>query len=51
MKNILEYQNMQGILRMAIVTSDSYGLYKEFDFKSLNSPESFMELHQLDVYK
>jgi len=51
MKNILEHPNLQGIRRMALATSDAHGLYKEFGFKALSSPESFMELHQPDVYK
>ncbi|MBD1576581.1 GNAT family N-acetyltransferase [Vibrio sp. S11_S32] len=51
MKNIIDHPNLQGIRRMALATSDAHGLYKEFGFKALNSPESFMELHQPDVYK
>lgn len=51
MKIILENPNLQGIRRMALATSDAHGLYEQFGFKSLNSPESFMELHQPDVYK
>jgi len=51
MKNIIEHPNLQGIRRMALATSDAHGLYKQFGFKALNSPESFMELHQPDVYK
>jgi GNAT superfamily N-acetyltransferase len=51
MKNIIEHPNLQGIRRMTLATSDAHGLYKGFGFKALNSPESFMELHQPDVYK
>lgn len=51
MKNIMEHPNLQGIRRMALATSDAHGLYKEFGFKALKSPESFMELHKPDVYK
>lgn len=51
MKNIIEHPNLQGIRRMVLATSDAHGLYKEFGFKALNFPESFMELHQPDVYK
>ena len=51
MKNIIEHPNLQGIRRMALATSDAHGLYKKFGFKALNNPESFMELHQPDVYK
>jgi len=51
MKTILEDPSLQGIRRMALATSDAHGLYEQFGFKSLGSPESFMELHQPDVYK
>jgi hypothetical protein len=41
----------QGIRHMALATSDAHSLYQQFVFKALSSPESFMELHQPDVYK
>ena len=51
MKNIIEHPKLQGIRRMVLATSDAHGLYEQFGFKALNSPELFMELHQPDVYK
>jgi len=51
MSIIIEYPDLQGIRRMALATSDAHSLYEQFGFKSLSSPESFMELHQPDVYK
>ena len=51
MKIIIEHPNLQGIRRMALATRDAHSLYEQFGFKSLSSPESFMELHQPDVYK
>lgn len=51
MKNIISHPKLQGIRRMVLATSDAHGLYEEFGFKALNSPDSFMELHQPDVYK
>jgi N-acetylglutamate synthase-like GNAT family acetyltransferase len=51
MENIIRHPNLQGIRRMVLATSDAHGLYEGFGFKALNSPESFMELHQPDVYK
>lgn len=51
MKIISEHPNLQGIRRMALATRDAHNLYEQFGFKSLNSPEFFMELHQPDVYK
>ena len=51
MKNIIEHPKLQGIRRMTLATSDAHTLYEQFGFKALNSPESFMELHQPEVYK
>lgn len=51
MKTIIEHPKLQGIRRMALATSDAHGLYQQFGFKALNSPESFMELHQPEEYK
>jgi len=51
MKSIIDNPNLQGIRRMALATSDAHGLYEQFGFKALASPELFMELHQPNVYK
>lgn len=51
MQVIVAHPDLQGIRRMALATSDAHGLYQQFGFKALSSPESFMELHQPDVYK
>ncbi|MCJ8319120.1 MAG: GNAT family N-acetyltransferase [Colwellia sp.] len=51
MKTILAHPELQGIRRMALATSDAHGLYQQFGFKALASPESFMELHNADVYR
>ena len=49
-KTIIEYPDLQGLRRMLLATSDAHGLYQQFGFTPLNSPELFMELHQPDVY-
>ena len=49
-KTIIEYPDLQGLRRMLLATSDAHGLYQQFGFTPLNSPEFFMELHQPDVY-
>lgn len=50
MKTILAHPELQDIRRMALATSDAHGLYQQFGFKALASPQSFMELHNADVY-
>ena len=49
-KTIIVYPDLQGLRRMLLATSDAHGLYQQFGFTPLNSPELFMELHQPDVY-
>ena len=51
MQEILAHPKLQGIRRMALATSDAHGLYQQFGFKSLGSPDLFMELHQANIYK
>ena len=51
MQEILAHPKLQGIRRMVLATSDAHGLYQQFGFKSLGSPDLFMELHQANVYK
>jgi N-acetylglutamate synthase-like GNAT family acetyltransferase len=37
--------------RFILATRDAHGLYEQFGFKSLKSPEKFMEIAQPDIYK
>jgi N-acetylglutamate synthase-like GNAT family acetyltransferase len=50
MKHILDHEDLQGLRRMALATSDAHGLYQQFGFKALANPSSFMEIWQPDVY-
>ncbi|WP_299494311.1 GNAT family N-acetyltransferase [uncultured Shewanella sp.] len=50
MQHILDHPQLQGLRRMALATRDAHGLYKQFGFHSLKSPDTFMELHQPNVY-
>jgi GNAT superfamily N-acetyltransferase len=50
LKTIIEYPDLQGLRRMLLATRDAHGLYQQFGFTPLNSPDLFMELHQPDVY-
>ncbi|MEL0660842.1 GNAT family N-acetyltransferase [Psychromonas arctica] len=49
-KTIIEYPDLQGLRRMLLATRDAHGLYQQFGFTLLHSPELFMELHQPNVY-
>lgn len=50
MKSILEHPELQGLRRIVLATSDAHGLYQQFGFKSLASPEIFMELWNPKIY-
>ena len=47
---ILGHPSLQGLRRWLLVTRDAQGLYGQFGFTPLRSPERFMELHDPDVY-
>jgi N-acetylglutamate synthase-like GNAT family acetyltransferase len=51
MQQILAHPQLQGLRRMALATRDAHGLYEQFGFKALASPDTFMELHQPKVYE
>ena len=51
MKAIMEHADLQGLRRWSLVTTDAHGLYQQFGFTPLASPQRYMELVNPDVYK
>ncbi len=47
---ILEHPELQGLRRMLLATRDAHGLYQQFGFKALASPDIFMQLHTPNAY-
>ncbi len=43
MEYILDYPKLQDAGRWLLATRDAHGLYKQFGFRALEMPESFME--------
>ena len=41
---------LQGLRRWVLVTRDAQGLYAQYGFKPLASPDRFMEMHDPTVY-
>jgi GNAT superfamily N-acetyltransferase len=41
---------LQNLRRWVLLTRDAHGLYSQFGFATLKSPERYMELHRPDVY-
>ena len=48
---IKKQPNLQNLRRWMLATKDAHSLYEKFGFTSLKNPNTFMELHQADVYK
>jgi GNAT superfamily N-acetyltransferase len=42
---------LQRLRRWSLVTRDAHGLYSQFGFTPLKSPERWMEIHNPNVYK
>jgi N-acetylglutamate synthase-like GNAT family acetyltransferase len=51
MRCIVEHQDLQGLRRLLLLTSDAHGLYSQFGFEPLGNPSRFMEVLRPDVYR
>jgi GNAT superfamily N-acetyltransferase len=51
MKRIMQHPRLQGLRRWSLVTEDAQGLYAQFGFTPLRTPERHMELHSADLYQ
>ena len=51
MECIMRHRSLQGLRRWLLLTRDAHGLYSQFGFTPVKSPERYMELHQADIYK
>ena len=49
MQAVLEYPDLQGIRRFMLATRDAHGLYQQFGFVPLNTPENWMERFDLSA--
>ncbi len=50
MQCILAHPELQHLRRWSLVTQDAHGLYRQFGFTQLASPERWMERHDAEVY-
>ena len=50
MEYIIAFPQLQGLRRWVLATSDAHGLYKQFGFTMLGSPDSFMEIKANNIY-
>ncbi len=49
MEVILSHPDLQGFRRWVLATKDAHGLYKQFGFTGLNTPERWMERFKPNV--
>jgi GNAT superfamily N-acetyltransferase len=48
---IFSFEEFKKLRRFSLATLDAHGLYAQFGFTPLKSPDRFMELHQPDIYQ
>lgn len=51
MRCVVGHQDLQGLRRLLLLTSDAHGLYSQFGFEQLGNPSRFMEVLRPDVYR
>jgi GNAT superfamily N-acetyltransferase len=51
MECITRHPALQGLRRWTLLTQDAHGLYAQFGFTPLKTPERYMELHRSEIYQ
>jgi len=51
MECMMRHSALQNLRRWILLTRDAHGLYAQFGFAPVSSPERYMELHRPDVYE
>jgi N-acetylglutamate synthase-like GNAT family acetyltransferase len=51
MRCVVEHEDLQGLRRLLLLTSDAHGLYRQFGFKAFGNPSRFMEVVRQDIYR
>jgi GNAT superfamily N-acetyltransferase len=51
MDSIVEHPALAKLRRWILLTRDAHGLYSQFGFTRVKTPECYMELHQPNVYQ
>jgi GNAT superfamily N-acetyltransferase len=50
MECIMAHPDLQGLRRWSLLTRDAHGLYRQFGFTQIKSPERWMERHDPEIY-
>lgn len=48
---ILKHPDLQNLRRWMLVTRDAHGLYRNYGFRNVQAPETYMEILNPDVYQ
>jgi N-acetylglutamate synthase-like GNAT family acetyltransferase len=51
MRCVVAHEDLQGLRRLLLLTSDAHGLYRQFGFQELGNPSRFMEVLRQDIYR
>ena len=51
MRCVVGHEDLQGLRRLLLLTSDAHGLYRQFGFEQLGNPSRFMEVLRQDIYR
>ena len=51
MHRVVGHEDLQGLRRLLLLTSDAQGLYRQFGFEQLGNPLRFMEVLRQDIYR
>jgi GNAT superfamily N-acetyltransferase len=51
MECIMQHPALQNLRRWILLTRDAHGLYSQFAFTPIETPERYMELHRPNVYE
>lgn len=51
MRCIVGHEDLQGLRRLLLLTSDAHDLYRQFGFQELGNPSRFMEVLRADIYR
>lgn len=47
---IMRHQDLQGLRRFSLATSDKQGFYRKYGFDTVTSPDKLMEIHVANCY-
>ena len=51
LQTVMNHPELQGLRRWILLTGDAHGLYRQYGWTAIASPDKWMELHNKEVYK